>query len=232
MMNFDFAAIAIEASVWVLPILFAVTLHEAAHGWVASKLGDDTALRMGRVTFNPLKHIDLFGTILMPALLLLASGGRFMFGFAKPVPVNFFNLRNPRRDMILVAFAGPGTNLLIAIASSLLLHIAFMMPEDVVPWFARNLVNSLQVNIILAMFNLLPLPPLDGGRIAVGLLPEPFSGMLARLERAGFTILIFLLFILPWIGDKIGTDLNILSWLVLTPSQYVLEAIITVTGVK
>jgi len=232
MMNFDFAAIAIEASVWVLPILFAVTLHEAAHGWVASKLGDDTALRMGRVTFNPLKHIDLFGTILMPALLLLASGGRFIFGFAKPVPVNFFNLRNPRRDMILVAFAGPGTNLLIAIASSLLLHIVFMMPEDVVPWFARNLVNSLQVNIILAMFNLLPLPPLDGGRIAVGLLPEPFSGMLARLERAGFTILIFLLFILPWIGDKIGTDLNILSWLVLTPSQYVLEAIITVTGVK
>ena len=114
MMDFDFYQFMVVASVWVIPVLLAVTLHEAAHGWVASKLGDDTARRLGRVTFNPFKHIDLFGTILMPAGLLLLSGGQFMFGFAKPVPVNFFNLRSPRRDMVLVAAAGPGANLLIA----------------------------------------------------------------------------------------------------------------------
>ena len=232
MNHFDIAHFIVEASVWVLPVLLAVTLHEAAHGWVASKLGDNTALMMGRVTFNPLKHIDPFGTVIMPALLLLASGGSFMFGFAKPVPVNFYNLFHPRRDMILVAFAGPGANLLIATISALLLHVAYYLPNAMVPWAAQNLVNSLQVNIILAMFNLLPLPPLDGGRIAVGLLPQPFSGMLARLEKAGFVILIFLLFILPWIGGKIGLDLNILRTLVLVPSQHVLDIIVTITGVK
>jgi len=232
MMDFNPYQILVVASVWVVPVILAVTLHEAAHGWVASKLGDDTALRMGRVTFNPIKHIDLFGTILMPAGLLLLSGGQFMFGFAKPVPVNFFRLRNPRRDMILVAAAGPGTNILIATASALLLHVAHYMPGAMVEWTAQNLVHSLQINVILAVFNLLPLPPLDGGRIAVGLLPQPFSGMLARLERAGFGVLIFLLFILPWIGGKIGVDLNVLRYLILTPAEMVIDAIITVTGIK
>lgn len=232
MMDFDPYEVMLIASVWVVPIVLAVTLHEAAHGWVASKLGDDTARRMGRVTFNPLKHIDLFGTILMPAGLLLLSGGQFMFGFAKPVPVNFFRLFNPRRDMILVAAAGPGANILIAIVSAALLHLAHFLPDSTVPWVAQNLVNSLQVNVILAMFNLMPLPPLDGGRIAVGLLPQPFSGMLARLERAGFAILIFLLFVLPWIGGKIGVNLNVLHALVLVPSQFVLDIIVTITGIK
>lgn len=232
MMDFDPYQLLSVASVWVVPIILAVTLHEAAHGWVASKLGDDTAKRLGRVTFNPFKHIDMFGTILMPAGLLLLSGGQFMFGFAKPVPVNFMALRNPRRDMVLVAFAGPGANLLIAIAAALLLHVAHYAPDSTVDWLAMNLVNALKVNVILAMFNLLPLPPLDGGRIAVGLLPQPFSGMVARLERAGFGILIFLLFILPWIGGKIGINLNVLSVLVLVPAQYVLDVIITVTGIR
>lgn len=232
MMDFDPYQILLIASVWVIPVVLAVTLHEAAHGWVASKLGDDTALRMGRVTFNPIKHIDLFGTILMPAGLLLLSGGQFMFGFAKPVPVNFFRLRHPRRDMILVAAAGPGANILIATVSALLLHVAQYLPDAMVLWTAQNLVNAMQVNIILAVFNLMPLPPLDGGRIAVGLLPQPFSGMLARLERAGFTILIFLLFILPWIGDKIGLDLNVLRVLVLVPAQAVMDIIVTVTGIR
>jgi len=232
MMDLDPYQILLVASVWVIPVVLAVTLHEAAHGWVASKLGDDTALRMGRVTFNPFKHIDLFGTILMPAGLLLLSGGQFMFGFAKPVPVNFMRLRNPRRDMILVAAAGPGANLLIATTAALLLHVAHFVPESMISWTAQNLVNALQVNIILAVFNLLPLPPLDGGRIAVGLLPQPFSGMLARLERAGFGVLIFLLFILPWIGDKIGLDLNVLRILVLVPAQAVMDIIVTITGIK
>jgi len=232
MMDFDLYRFLFVASVWVIPIILAVTLHEAAHGWVASKLGDDTALRMGRVTFNPIKHIDMFGTILMPAGLLLLSGGQFMFGFAKPVPVNFMRLRSPRRDMILVAAAGPGANLLIATIAALLLHVAHFVPDSMISWTAQNLINALQVNIILAVFNLLPLPPLDGGRIAVGLLPQPFSGMLAKLERAGFGVLIFLLFILPWIGDKIGVDLNVLHVLVLIPAQAVMDIIITVTGIK
>lgn len=232
MMDFDPYQFLLVASVWVIPVILAVTLHEAAHGWVASKLGDDTALRMGRVTFNPIKHIDLFGTILMPAGLLLLSGGQFMFGFAKPLPVNFMRLRNPRRDMILVAAAGPGANLLIATTAALLLHVAHFVPESMIAWTAQNLINALQVNIILAVFNLLPLPPLDGGRIAVGLLPQPFSGMLARLERAGFGVLIFLLFILPWIGDKIGLDLNVLRILVLVPAQAVMDIIVTITGIK
>jgi len=232
MMDFDPYQFLLIASVWVIPVILAVTLHEAAHGWVASKLGDDTALRMGRVTFNPIKHIDLFGTILMPAGLLLLSGGQFMFGFAKPVPVNFMRLRHPRRDMILVAAAGPGANLLIATTAALLLHVAHFAPESMIAWTAQNLINALQVNIILAVFNLLPLPPLDGGRIAVGLLPQPFSGMLARLERAGFGVLIFLLFILPWIGDKIGLDLNVLRVLVLVPAQAVMDIIVTITGIK
>ena len=232
MMDFDPYQFLLIASVWVIPVILAVTLHEAAHGWVASKLGDDTALRMGRVTFNPIKHIDLFGTILMPAGLLLLSSGQFMFGFAKPVPVNFMRLRHPRRDMILVAAAGPGANLLIATTAALLLHVAHFAPESMIAWTAQNLINALQVNIILAVFNLLPLPPLDGGRIAVGLLPQPFSGMLARLERAGFGVLIFLLFILPWIGDKIGLDLNVLRVLVLVPAQAVMDIIVTITGIK
>jgi len=230
--DFDLYHFLAVASVWVIPIVLAVTLHEAAHGWMASKLGDDTALRMGRVTFNPIKHIDLYGTIIMPAALLLLSGGQFMFGFAKPVPVNFARLRRPRLDMILVAAAGPGANILIAIVATSLMHGLQYLPVEMVDWVFQNLLNALKVNVILAMFNLLPLPPLDGGRIAVGLLPEPFSSQVARLEKVGFAILIFALFILPWIGGKIGLDLNVFTTLVLVPSQAVMELIVLITGIR
>ncbi len=228
--DIDFQSILTTASVWILPILLAVTLHEAAHGWVAWKLGDDTAKRAGRVTFNPISHIDLFGTVIMPVFLLLASGGKFMFGFAKPVPVNFMALRNPRRDMILVAAAGPGANIIIATISAILLNWAHFVPEPYVAWLASNLLISLNINVILAVFNLLPLPPLDGGRIAVGLLPQPFSGLLSRLEKTGFLIIIFALFILPWIGGKIGLDLNIIWWLVVDPANYIIDKIAWITG--
>lgn len=228
--DIDFQSILTTASVWILPILLAVTLHEAAHGWVAWKLGDDTAKRAGRVTFNPISHIDLFGTVIMPVFLLLASGGKFMFGFAKPVPVNFMALRNPRRDMILVAAAGPGANIIIATISAILLNWAHFVPEPYVAWFVSNLLISLNINVILAVFNLLPLPPLDGGRIAVGLLPQPFSGLLSRLEKSGFLIIIFALFILPWIGGKIGLDLNIIWWLVVDPANYIIDKIAWITG--
>lgn len=232
MFNFDLYQLLVAASVWVLPILLAVTLHEAAHGWVASKLGDNTAKLQGRVTFNPFKHIDLFGTVLLPAAMLLMSGGQYMFGFAKPVPVNFNNLRRPRRDMILVAAAGPATNILIAVAAALLLHLGDSVPAPYQSWVTMNLFNALWINVVFAVFNLMPLPPLDGGRIAVGLLPAPFSYWLARVERFGFMVLIFVLFALPWIGGKIGVDLNVLWWLVGVPAQFLTDIIATVTGLK
>ena len=232
MMDIDLHALLIAASVWVVPILLAVTLHEAAHGWVAYKLGDDTAKRMGRVTFNPFKHIDLFGTILLPAALLLMSGGKYMFGFAKPVPVNFDSLRRPRRDMILVAAAGPATNLMIAVIAAFLLNLGTYVPEPYQAWVAMNLFNALWINVVFAVFNLIPLPPLDGGRIAVGLLPQPFSGWLAGLERVGFLVLIFVLFVLPWIGGTVGLDVNVLWWLVGIPAQFVTDLIATLAGLK
>ncbi len=213
-------AIMTAASVWVIPVLLAVTLHEAAHGWAAWRLGDDTAYRMGRVSFNPFRHIDPFGTVLLPALLLFFSAGRMMFGYAKPVPVNFFHLRRPRRDMVLVALAGPGTNLLLAVVSAALFHVIPFLSGEVQQWIGSNLMNSVWINLLLCVFNMLPLPPLDGGRVAVGLLPPFLATPLARLERVGIVIVMTAVFILPWIGDKLGLDLNIFWWLVIEPALY------------
>src|SRR6266404_7213008 len=176
------------ATTWVLPVIFAVTFHEAAHGFVAYRFGDDTAARAGRMTLNPLSHVDPFGTVLLPAVLLVTSG--FLFGYAKPVPVDFGRLNHPRRDMIWVALAGPATNVLLAIASALLFYGVEFTPQSFEDWFARNLVNSLQINAVLCVFNMLPLPPLDGGRVAVGLLPRFLAYPLARLERYGMLILL------------------------------------------
>jgi len=226
----DLNSIAYTASVWVLPVLIAVTFHEAAHGWTAWRLGDDTAYMLGRVTFNPFKHIDPFGTVLMPALLLFASGGRMMFGFAKPVPVNFGRLRRPRRDMILVAAAGPASNILIALVSALLIHGLTLLSGDLYQWTGQNLVNLVRINLLLAVFNMLPIPPLDGGRVAVGLLPTSLGNQLARLERAGILIILGGIFILPWVGAKLGLDLNVFWWLVGKPTEYLMEAVFFITG--
>lgn len=226
----DAANIAFTVSVWVIPVLVAVTFHEAAHGWVAWRLGDDTAYLLGRVTFNPFRHIDPFGTVLLPGLLLLVSGGRMMFGFAKPVPVNFSRLPHPRRDMILVAIAGPGSNMLLAIVSAALLHLLPLLSGDVYQWVGHNLVNSARINMLLCVFNMLPIPPLDGGRVAVGLLPGPLARPLARLERAGILIILAGVFILPWIGGKLGLDLDVFWWLVGLPTEYLLKAVFTLTG--
>ena len=231
-MGFDWNAIAFTASTWILPVLFAITLHEAAHGWVAWRLGDDTARVLGRVSFNPLRHIDLFGTVLMPALLLFASGGRMMFGFAKPVPVNFSRLRKPRRDMVLVAAAGPGSNILLAVVSALLIHGTVLFEADAQRWLQHNLVNSVWINLLLAVFNMLPVPPLDGGRVAVGLLPPELARLLARFERGGMIIILGALFILPWIGGKMGLDLNVFWWLIGEPTAYVMDLVFSLTGVR
>ena len=163
-MDQRFATLIYTASTWVVPAILAITLHEAAHGFAARWFGDDTAARLGRVSLNPLKHIDLFGTILLPALLLLMRSP-FLFGYAKPVPVNFHALRNPRRDMVWVAAAGPATNLLLATAAGLMAHLIGFLPGGVDRWFRflQNLVNAIDLNVVLAVFNMLPLPPLDGG---------------------------------------------------------------------
>ena len=205
-------------SIWMLPVLLAITMHEAAHGWTAWKLGDDTAKQMGRVTFNPLAHIDPFGTVILPAILIMAGG--VLFGWAKPVPVVFSRLGNPRRDMVLVAAAGPGINIGLAIVSAIGLYFVDLQRSLFDEWVVRNLINSININLLLAIFNLIPVPPLDGGRIAVGLLPYKLAVPLARLERAGLFILIGLIFILPMLGSQLGLDLNIFGWLVGGPLEF------------
>lgn len=223
--------ILFQVSIWTVPVLIAVTLHEAAHGWVAWKLGDDTAYRLGRVTFNPLRHIDPFGTILLPAMLLLASGGSVMFGAAKPVPVNFSCLRRPRRDMVLVAAAGPAANLVIAMIAAALFHILPVFSPDFGKWVGKNLENTIWINVLLCVFNMIPIPPLDGGRVAVGLLPAQLSRALAGLERQGIFIVLGMVFVMPWIGGKLGLDLNLFWWLVGEPALYLMRLILSITGV-
>ncbi len=218
-----------DLSVWVLPVVLAITFHEAAHGFVAHHFGDDTAWQLGRVSFNPLKHVDPFGTLMLPAMLLLAHAP-FLFGYAKPVPVNFRALNNPRRDMVLVALAGPATNILLALAAALAFHLLPFVPANASQWFADNLKNALILNVVLAVFNMLPIPPLDGGRVAVGLLPKPLALPLARLEPIGMLILIGILIVLPLAGSQFGLNLNVVSVVLRTATDFIIRLLLVLTG--
>jgi Zn-dependent protease len=216
-------------SVWVLPVIFAITFHEAAHGFVAHRLGDNTAYELGRVSFNPLRHIDPFGTLMLPAILLL-SHSPFLFGYAKPVPVNFRALRNPRLDMVWVALAGPATNIVLALLAAAAFHGLPFVPANAAQWVADNLKNAVVINVILAVFNMLPIPPLDGGRVAVGLLPRVLAYPLSRLEPFGMLILIGVLIVLPLAGSQFGLNLDVISAILRTSTGYVLRLILLLTG--
>jgi Zn-dependent protease len=192
-------------------------------------LGDDTAWRLGRVSFNPLKHIDPVGTILLPGILLLVHSP-FLFGYAKPVPVNFRALRNPRRDMVLVAAAGPAMNIALAVVAALLFHLVGYLPPTLAPWVTENLKNGLIINAVLAVFNLFPIPPLDGGRILVGILPKAMAAPVARLEPYGLAILLGVLIVLPLLGAQLGVDLNIVSRVIRVVTGAILEGILRLTG--
>ena len=206
-------------------------MHEAAHGYAANLLGDDTAKKLGRVTLNPFKHIDRFGTVILPILLIVIKSP-FIFGWAKPVPVNFYRLRNPLSDMVFVALAGPVTNLIIAFVAASILSTMYNFGLLNNPWLVHTLTNFLLINIVLAVFNMIPIPPLDGGRVAVGLLPKYFSYQLAKLERYGLFIIIIALFILPLVGKQIGLSIMPIHWFIQSVSSFLINIIAFLTGLQ
>ena len=218
-------------STWIIPVLISVTMHEAAHGYAANLLGDNTAKKLGRVTLNPFKHIDRFGTVILPLLLILIKSP-FIFGWAKPVPVMFHRLKNPLRDMVIVAIAGPLTNIALAIISASILSLMQNLSLLDNLWLVRTLINFIFINIILAVFNMIPVPPLDGGRVAVGLLPKYFSYQLAKLERYGLFIIIGGLFLLPLLGKQIGIPLEPIHWFIQYVANFLLTIISFLTGLN
>ena len=216
-------------TVWILPVLFAITLHEAAHGYAALLFGDNTAQRAGRLSVNPLRHVDPFGTIVLPAIAFF--GGGFLFGYAKPVPVNFRALKQPRLGMVLVAFAGPLTNIVLAAVSIFLFS---RLPPLLPPWaqmfVMRNLQNSVQINLVLAIFNLLPIPPLDGGRIVVGLLPPALAREFAKIEGFGLLLILALLVFIPMLGESLHMNLDLLRPVIEYPFNWLATLLVNLFG--
>jgi Zn-dependent protease len=211
MQGFDVSGILTLVIERLPPLIFAITLHEVAHGWVAKQFGDPTALFAGRLTLNPVKHVDPIGTIVVPLALYYFSNGLMTFGWAKPVPVAFNNLRNPRRDMILVAAAGPASNFLMALGWSLLAALVLILPgmgNDVGRTIVAMCAFGIQINVLLAVFNLLPVPPLDGGRVLAGLLPPRQSAVLDRIEPFGIIVVLALL----WVGGLFDYLLPVLLY--------------------
>jgi Zn-dependent protease len=220
----DIAQLIQSIAIWALPVLFSITVHEAAHGYAARYFGDNTAYMLGRITLNPIKHIDPIGTILMPLLLLFTTSGAFLFGYAKPVPVRFGNLRNPKRDMIWVALAGPGANLVQALMWGFLFLVLSGL-EVSEPYFLAVSKAGVTVNVVMFVFNLFPLPPLDGGRILVGLLPYPQAAAISRVEPWGFFIVMALVISgivgTLWLRPLMALGASVIE-LLLTPLRWLL----------
>jgi Zn-dependent protease len=223
--NIDWVQIAIFA----VPVIIAITLHEAAHGFVSLRCGDDTALRAGRVTLNPLKHIDPLGTIILPLLLYITAG--FVFGYAKPVPVNFGALRHPKRDMILVAGAGPGMNVLLAVISGLLAFV-FAATGGSAQWLSQMIFISILMNFALAIFNMLPLPPLDGSKVLAGFLPDALAIPYLKLGAIGFVVLLAIILIAPFVISRLGYDFNIFKVIVWDPAYYLTRTLLELLGLR
>ncbi len=223
------AAVAYTVSVWALPVLTAITLHEAAHGYAAERFGDDTARQAGRVSLNPLRHVDPVGTVLLPLLLLLVSP--LVFGYAKPVPVRFSRLCPRRVGIAVVALAGPAMNLALALLAALLLHLIPGIPAGG-RWVADNLVNALWINVLLALLNLLPLLPLDGGRVLYAALPSGWARRWAATERYGFPALLAGLVGLPLAASALGAELPVFRWLLGDPARYVVSIIVRMVGLS
>jgi len=217
-----------QIALLAIPIILAVTLHEAAHGFVALHFGDDTAKNAGRLTLNPIRHIDLFGTIILPFLLIISHTG-VLFGYAKPVPVNFAALKNPRWDMLWVAAAGPVTNLLLAAVSALLLYTLNATQPD--SGTGRELLLlSLQLNVVLAIFNMLPLPPLDGSKVLAAFLPGAVMRPYLAFGRYGMLVLLLLLIVLPLISQRTGIGLDIFGVLVGRPADWLIRNFLAIAG--
>jgi Zn-dependent protease len=222
-------AMLTEIALFAIPVILAVTLHEAAHGFVALHFGDDTAKRAGRLTLNPFNHIDPFGTIVLPLLLILANTG-FVFGYAKPVPVNFGVLKNPRWNMIWVAAAGPAMNLTLAVASALLLIEATTLEPETAALVGNMLRFSIQLNLVLAIFNMLPLPPLDGSKVLAAFLPGALARPYLNFGRYGMTVLLLLLVALPLLSARTGFGLDLFGWLVQRPADSLARGLLALTG--
>jgi Zn-dependent protease len=218
---------AIQILLFAFPAIIAITLHEAAHGYTAFAFGDDTAKRAGRLTLNPIRHIDPFGTIILPVLLAATTG--FIFGYAKPVPVDTHRLGNPHRDMAIVAAAGPLTNIALAIFSAFTFFL-FLGPANENPLLWNLFVMSIQLNFVLAVLNLLPLPPLDGSKVLAAFLPARLFKSYMRLEPFGFLILLALIFLVPALTAQFGARINILGRLVGDPAFYLTRLLMTFIG--
>jgi len=213
-----------DISTWVIPVVLAITVHEVAHGYVAWKLGDDTARRAGRLTLNPIAHVDPIGTLLLPGFLLLV--GLPPFGFAKPVPVNFMRLNHPKSDMVWVAGAGPAINIIMASAAAILMNGVRFAPVGAQFWLADTLEIAVIVNLVLAVFNMIPIPPLDGGRVAVGLLPTGPARKLAGLERLGLVIIFGALLIPSLINELFGTHFSLIGALILPVVEFLYNGLL------